>query len=52
VLSSRFEEKVKNPRGAGAETVFGRFVKPVHHWQDSKVPAREPDHGSVIVRSA
>jgi len=29
--SGVLEDEVKNPRGAGAGTVFGRFVKPVHH---------------------
>jgi len=41
------EEEVKNPRGAGAETVFGRFVKPVHHGQDSMVPTAEQGRGSA-----
>jgi hypothetical protein len=32
MLSGVQEDEVKNPRGAGTETVFGRFEKPVHHW--------------------
>jgi hypothetical protein len=47
MLSGVSEDEVKNPRGAGAENAFGIFVKPVHHWQNSKVPAVELDRGSA-----